>query len=198
MLKEKRRESVLHSAKQLFSQKGYYQTSIADIVQHAGIARGTFYLYFGNKRQVFESILDLLLDEFKTLIRPIELDLGSPPPLVQLRDILRAVIGHALENRELTQILLSRAEGLDREFDHKLGEFYQALLEKIEAALRHGMSLSLVRECDPRVTAHCILGCAKETIALIAAGEESGLQREAILEGVLTFGLQGLLAKRFS
>ena len=196
MLKEQRKEIVLHSARAIFSQKGYHQTKIADIIQRAGIARGTFYLYFQNKRHVFDSILDMLLEEFERLIAPIRLDVESPPPLEQLREILRSVIKLALEDHGQTQILLNRAVGLDSEFDRKLCEFYNTLLARIESALEHGMKLGFVRPCNPSVTARCVLGSVKEIISLISSEDEAVLQLDSILDEVLNFGLRGVLTPR--
>ena len=207
--REDRRDSVLHSAKQIFSQKGYHLASVSDIVEHAGIARGTFYQYFENKRQVFDSILDVLLEELEGLIRPIRLDPGAPSPLVQLRDILRSVIVLALEDREQTRILLDRAVGLDSESDKRLSAFYNVLLSRIEAAIRQGKELGIIRECNPKVVARCALGSIKEIIVLISSDEDGSeapvagavdndveLHIESIVDEVLKYGLQGLLTPR--
>ncbi|MBM3274121.1 MAG: helix-turn-helix transcriptional regulator, partial [Candidatus Sericytochromatia bacterium] len=45
-IKEKRREQILASALEVFAQKGYHASGVADILDHSGISRGTFYLYF--------------------------------------------------------------------------------------------------------------------------------------------------------
>ena len=192
MLREERKKIVLCSAKAIFSQKGYHQTSISDIIQRAGIARGTFYLYFQSKRDVFNSILDGLVKELEEIVKPIDLD-ASSSPLEQLRNILRAVIMLALEDPDMTQILLSRAVSLDSEFDSKLREFYEGVLGKVESALQHGIELGLIRKCDTQVTARCILGCVKEVINLISSEAEAISQLDWILDEVLNFGLQGIL-----
>lgn len=44
-----KQQSLLESAFQLFSSKGMSNTSVSDIVNRAGMAKGTFYLYFHNK-----------------------------------------------------------------------------------------------------------------------------------------------------
>ena len=46
MNKKKKRESLLDSAFSLFINNGFHKTSISDIVEAAGVAKGTFYLYF--------------------------------------------------------------------------------------------------------------------------------------------------------
>lgn len=47
--KEKKKESLLDSAFQLFTKNGFSKTSVSDIARSAGVAKGTFYLYFTNK-----------------------------------------------------------------------------------------------------------------------------------------------------
>ena len=47
--KQQKRESLLDSAFQLFIEHGFSKTSISDIVRSAGVAKGTFYLYFKDK-----------------------------------------------------------------------------------------------------------------------------------------------------
>lgn len=196
MQREERKKMVLYSAKKIFSQKGYYQTSISDIIRESGIARGTFYLYFQNKRHVFDSILDMLLEDLERLVVPIELDPRRGSPLEQLRSILRSIIKLALEDPGLTQILLSRAVGLDSAHDGKLCEFYRVLLARIVSALRYGMQLGLIRTCDAEVIARCILGCMKEIINFISSENEAVFQLDPILDEVLSFGLQGVLTSQ--
>ena len=44
--KKKKQDALLNTAYQLFTEKGFQKTSISDIVNEAGVAKGTFYLYF--------------------------------------------------------------------------------------------------------------------------------------------------------
>lgn len=65
---EQRRKQILECAKKLFASRGYYQTQISDIQQAAGVARGTIYQYFKNKDDIFETILENLLVEWKAVL----------------------------------------------------------------------------------------------------------------------------------
>lgn len=47
--KKKKQAALLNTAYMLFTQKGFNKTSISDIVSKAGVAKGTFYLYFKDK-----------------------------------------------------------------------------------------------------------------------------------------------------
>lgn len=47
--KKKKKESLFNTAYELFTTKGIQKTAISDIVEKAGVAKGTFYLYFTDK-----------------------------------------------------------------------------------------------------------------------------------------------------
>ena len=193
MLKKNRREEILTAAITVFSQKGYHDTSISDLIEKAGIARGTFYLYFENKRQIFDSILDNLLLEIDRCIRTIEIGAEKPNPLDQLRANLTRIFTLFVENPELSKILLRHATGLDEESDQKITEFYSNSAYKIEEALRLGIRMNLVRECEPRITSYCILGSIREVIEHITLSRRDISEIDAIVEEVLGFGLYGLM-----
>ena len=54
------RRRLLEAAEQVFADLGYHEASIVKITEHAGVALGTFYLYFDGKQAVFdELVLDL-------------------------------------------------------------------------------------------------------------------------------------------
>lgn len=78
--KQKKKDALLNTAFDLFTTKGIAKTSIADIVEHAGVAKGTFYLYFSDKydirnkliahkaSQIFQKALDdMQKEEISTL-----------------------------------------------------------------------------------------------------------------------------------
>ena len=50
--KKQKRDSLLNSAFSLFTSKGINKTSISDIVEQSGVAKGTFYLYFKDKYDI--------------------------------------------------------------------------------------------------------------------------------------------------
>lgn len=50
--KKQKRDSLLDAAFRLFMKNGFYKTSISDIVAKAGVAKGTFYLYFTDKDDI--------------------------------------------------------------------------------------------------------------------------------------------------
>ena len=70
--KIKARNEILDTAVVLFSEKGFMDTSIADIMNTAGMGLGTFYNYFSSKEDVLLSLLNrftgTLSDELRTIM----------------------------------------------------------------------------------------------------------------------------------
>lgn len=55
--KEEKEKKLLDSAFQLFTEKGFKDTSIQEIVNNAGVAKGTFYLYFKDKYDIQDVLI---------------------------------------------------------------------------------------------------------------------------------------------
>lgn len=51
--KQKRIEKIFQSAFKIFSKKGFYETRMEDIAKDAGISKGTVYIYFSSKEELF-------------------------------------------------------------------------------------------------------------------------------------------------
>lgn len=62
-----KRKALLESGKELFIKKGYEQTTAKDIAAAAGVAIGTFYRYFSDKRQLLMALLE---DQIENLFPP--------------------------------------------------------------------------------------------------------------------------------
>lgn len=78
---DERRNEILDTAEKLFYTKGYTQTTINDMLQEIGIAKGTFYYYFKSKEEVMhamiERIVDLDLEVAQTIAQDEQLDVYS-------------------------------------------------------------------------------------------------------------------------
>ena len=188
-------------AKKAFAGRGFYGTSISQIVKEAGIARGTFYQYFDNKIHIFQSILDSFLQDLQDCIKPVSLSHGAPPPLVQIQDNLTRVLDLVMREKELTQMLLHQSSPLDRTIENHLTDFYSQVARMIERSLNLGISMRLVRPCNARLTAYSIIGAVKEVIFQLTSTEEPrpiGVGDPPVAElaqELLEFGMGGILVR---
>ena len=55
--KKKKKEALFNTAYDLFTTKGINSTAISDIVEKAGVAKGTFYLYFKDKYEIRDRLI---------------------------------------------------------------------------------------------------------------------------------------------
>jgi len=194
-LRESRRAAVLAVARRIFSQKGYHATSIHDIIETADIARGTFYLYFESKRAIFDELLDSLVATLQAQVKRIEVGPEAPPPIAQMDAIVDRVLKTLLDNREIARILLREAVGIDEDFDRKLSEFYGRIEAMIMGALNTGRQLGVVRPCDAKVVARCVLGSIKEVVQWAFVEHETPpVEMTQVGREMIAFMLKGCLA----
>ena len=184
-----------YSAKKAFARRGYYATSISEIVHDAGIARGTFYQYFDNKLHIFQSILDSFVQSLRGCIRPVGLGAADPPPLTQIQENLARVLNLVLAERDLTQILLHHSSTPGQALQTRLDDFYQQVSEMIERSLRLGITMNLVRPCNARLTTYSIIGAVKEVVLQLTASRETQPPVEGLVQDLLDFGMKGILSE---
>ena len=60
---EKRKQALLQIAYRMFITRGYENTSVDDIIEAAGIAKGTYYYHFESKEQTLEEVIGMMIDQ---------------------------------------------------------------------------------------------------------------------------------------
>ncbi len=134
-------EAILRAARILFAKKGYEDTTIADIAREAGVAVGTVYLYFRNKRDIYTAVaLDmeaLIADAFHA---PELLELPFEHILKGLVDKIFRISREHKSLMALLQIdIQSAEEGVQHEHSHQqeksaLAAIFRHAIEKGELA----------------------------------------------------------------
>jgi AcrR family transcriptional regulator len=162
--KTERRQQILSVAREVFSKRGYHQTTIDDIVAQAGVARGTFYLYFEDKRAVFSDLVDRFAGQLSMAIVRIVTDDAARSVTEQVRENIRAIIATCLADRAMTKILFTDAVGVDPAFDRKLQTFYDTVVQLLTESLKDGQALGIVADGEPRVLAYLTIGALKELL----------------------------------
>src|SRR5438067_10383037 len=119
-----RREQLLDAALTVFSAEGYSAAKVSDIVGHAGVAQGTFYLYFRSKQEVMLA----LFERFQgALVAARCVEQVAPRTPAEFRSALlgktRAVLRAALEHRQFAALFMKEAMGSDPELAERLRDF---------------------------------------------------------------------------
>ncbi len=107
MKDETKRQSILESSKMLFSQKGFFNTSISDIVRETGFPVGTIYTYFKSKDEIVRSIVEVGWQQWYEQVEQACDSESSPEHKIQI--LIDRFIPKLFEDLDLINILLSEA-----------------------------------------------------------------------------------------
>ena len=94
VVSEYRRRAIVHAARTVFARKGFSRGIMDEIAKEAGIAKGTVYLYFRSKREIYRAVLDQDM-EFLSKVTLERIDAAR-----NLKDKIRAFTLARLENAE--------------------------------------------------------------------------------------------------
>jgi AcrR family transcriptional regulator len=169
---ERTRKRVLTAAKNLFDRRGYRDTTIDDITRRAGIAHGTFYLYFRDKSQVLEQLLAQTFSEFA------EIAAREPTRAVEIGELIRQSLETYQRNRLLMR-LLREASAADTYFrEHYDQQFLRPLVDHLTVSIDHIQSSLApdVAKVDSRSAARAIVGMVESfAYGMFLGGEDYSL-----------------------
>lgn len=144
--KLQRRQAILDAAKDLFLEKGYFLTTMEAISEKAELGKGTIYLYFSGKDELYISVTEegfFILEENMAKVSSLDLD-----PMDKIKRYYYAFVDHCLTHKEHFRIfeyfLTDYAQSnipehlIDRINDHTwkcLNYGAEAVREALEAGL---------------------------------------------------------------
>jgi len=156
-----RRQQLLDAAIWTFARKGYRGAAISDIIARAEVARGTFYLYFRSKDEVFLAIVEGFHDRLRRM-------LAEPDPLIRLaehngRAVLqrsfRRWLGFFAEHRDAAAVMLKEATCIDPRFEAALARLRELARNDFAGRFRRVQALGLVNSSmSPDLVAHLQMG----------------------------------------
>ncbi|OIJ43179.1 TetR/AcrR family transcriptional regulator [Massilia timonae] len=195
--KEARPKELLASAIELFVERGFASTRLEDVARRAGVSKGTLYLYYANKEDLFKAVVRQtilpMIDDAETSVA--EFDGHSAELLRQVILSWWVRIG-ATKASGISKLILAEADNFP-----ELARFYQEevmtrRMRMISNMLERGIRRGEFRAIDVSQTAQVLiapllmLSTWKHTIAPC---DRCDLQPEAFLEAFLDITLHGLL-----
>ena len=108
--KEKRRNTILHAALQAFTEGTYNTVTIDGVAERSGIAKGTVYLYFKTKEELFLALnRQAQVEWFSVLTKRLQ-DEPSPTSIPRIVRLFAETLSHRPEFLRLTAILHTTLE----------------------------------------------------------------------------------------
>ena len=146
------RDRILDSALKVFGEVGYHDASIVRITEGAGVAMGTFYLYFEGKLQVFNELVEDLNRRMRH--RMTQAIAEAPNRLEAERAGFKAFFAFTTEVPQLYRII-RQAEFVSPEAMHL---HYGRIVEGYQRALAAASDAGEIAPLDPEVTAWALMG----------------------------------------
>jgi len=161
------RQRILEAMAKSCAEKTFSRTTIADIVEHAGISRGTFYKHFANKEECVFAAADAFLLELQG-VGAIAYARSGDLPLNSVRDVIAAVLERLATKPEHTKLLLIEAPIVDPEVVRRYRSF---VIGALKSMLQAGSNVARAK-ADPEIA----FGRAKVLIVdYVAAGQSEDL-----------------------
>ncbi len=158
------RMRLLKCAEQAFSEKGYYETQVSDIVKMGRVAKGTIYQYFKNKEDIFITLLGMYVNQWENAIAVNVRDFGgeSPPLQYAISFLSHRLIRTAeffRENQERTNLILRVSVGVNQSFEPVIRQFEDKILNVIIHDIKLGQKWgNIPGDVNLEMASNAILG----------------------------------------
>ena len=157
---QRTRRALLEAAEEIFGAVGYHNASIVKITELAGVAQGTFYLYFSSKQEIFDEVIADLNQRVRHAMS--EAARGATTRLEAERMGFAGFFRFTAEHPALYRVI-RQAEFVSPQ---ALRNHYETIIENYIPGLNDAMLTGEVAAGDPMVLAW----------SLIAVGEAIGMR----------------------
>ncbi len=146
---------ILKAAQQLFSRYGYDGTTTRDLAQAAGVAEGTLFRHFPNKKAI---LVELSTEGWIEILTDLLTELSEMSSYKAVEEVMRKRIKHLSENTDQLRVCF-----METQFHPELQERIQReVLDKMmvvsEAFFQTAIDRGIYRPMNPKVIARIFLG----------------------------------------
>lgn len=182
---QRTRQKLLDAAESVFGERGFDSASIVEITRRAGVAQGTFYVYFTDKRAVFIELVQALSGLLRReTAKAVE---GLDERLEIERVGMKTFFSFAQRHRNLYRIV-RQAEFVDEEI---FRWYYKRMAEGYTQGLKAAMEAGQMRTLDPETTAYCLMAIT-DFIGMRWVLWEGKPPPDDVFETVISFVLHGI------
>ena len=194
--KENRKNAILKAARKLFFDKGFRDVTVESIAKKAELSKGSVYLYFKSKEEIYTQILLSDIDKFhKVIANLMQEGQSSSAMLMGLANIYAEFF---MNDRELFRIMMNYMLNTDHmnlpeEIDHLIVKATNKTVDIIEEIFKMGIRAGeFPPYIDLRQKRNAIWGLLNGTISLhLFTGSEE--KREERIRSTIKTGLNTFL-----
>jgi len=180
-----RKEQILSAARRVLREKGYDRTTISEIVKEAGVAQGTFYLYFESKKAAVMELALKLMDEIAlrlTAVMDSKLNFED-----RLRLFIHIVFDVGSKNIDLCRLSQLGVESPMEKVRAEWPEspMFQKMVQLMQASIDSGEMKPIDPKFATRLFVRLTLGALQEAYLFSDGSDAEGLE-EAFAQIIIT------------
>jgi AcrR family transcriptional regulator len=187
---------ILTAARHLFARRGYGGTTTRDLAQAAGVAEGTLFRHFENKKAILVRVAS---DGWVELLTELLTELSEMANYKAIGQVMRHRMGNLPHNADLMRVCFMEAQFYPELRDQVQGEVVAKMLDVTEAFFQTAIDRGVYRPVDPRVVARIFLnmfaiaGFSHSTLENV---QNSPYTMQEMAEGLADIFLNGVLMER--
>ena len=186
----RRRQQIIEASLKLFAEQGYHGTTVGDVCDALGVGKGVIYWYFRSKEALFAELLQTTLLELR---RAQQAQVAAvDDPIARIENGIRASIDFFRQNPGYLGMIRTAARY--DEFAGFVQKGQEIVVADTATHLKEGMSLGSIRDGDPELMAHGILGATFHFVETYFGTEHGAVDdRPQLADEAVAFCLRGLL-----
>ncbi len=186
---------ILRVAEEVFAEKGFHAAKMDDIAERAGVAKGTIYLYFKSKEQLFFQTLEFMIVGMIETVRNKTSTLSDP--LARLKEGINVYFNYITRHRQIFFMLLneeiaSLGKGYSEKHKKKHIELYRQSQEFIMRLMEECISAGYLKPIDPVWLSSALSGLLQKMVVNsvvfnidVEPDEMSSIATELFLNGAM-------------
>ena len=192
---EQTRTKILKAAQKLFARQGYDGTTTKDLAQGAGVAEGTIFRHFANKKAI---LIEVATQGWVDLLTDLLTELSEMANYQSVAQLMYRRMLNLRENADIMRVCFMEAQFHPELRDRIQSEVINKMTDVAEAFFQTAMDRGIYRQMNPKIVAQVFLGMfviagfSHETLVQPGA---SVFEMKEMAEGLADIFLNGVLAK---
>ncbi|MES9535799.1 TetR family transcriptional regulator [Actinomadura sp. NPDC000600] len=150
------REKLFTAAIELIAESGLAATTVDQIAERAGVAKGTVYYNFGSKAALFSALLEYGVDRLATALRDAA---SGRPPLEALEAVVAAELAYIGEHESFARLLIAETWRAGGDWQHAARLIRERAIGVVADVLRDAVAAGDLRpDLDTGTAASAVFG----------------------------------------
>jgi len=152
---EETKERILKAAQTLFAKRGYGGTTTRDLAQEAGVAEGTLFRHFENKKAI---LVEVATRGWTEILTDLLTELSEMASYKAVASVMRKRMLSLNANTDMLRVCFMEAQFHPELRDRIQAEVIDKMTDVAEAFFQTAMDRGVYRQMNPRVVARIFLG----------------------------------------